>query len=94
MAMKITLRGVGPLRDHFKQELQLVQLPDDSNARNLLQWIEEHCAPAFPRYLWDFENHQFRGPVAFAINGALVLDWNTPLQDDCEVCVMYAVAGG
>lgn len=92
--MEITLRCLGPLRDHFGRELLAAQLPDNSMASDLLQWIEEHCAAAFPRYLWDFEKHRFRGPIAFSIDGTLLLDWNMPLRDGCEVSVMYAVAGG
>ena len=92
--MTITLRCLGPLRDYFGRELQTVELPDHATARDLLQWIEEHCAAGFPQYLWDYERHQFRGPVALAIDSGLVLDLNLSLHEGCEVRVMYAVAGG
>jgi molybdopterin converting factor small subunit len=92
--MTITLRCLGLLRDYFGQELQTVPLPERATARDLLRWIEDHCAARFPRDLWDYEQHQFHGPVALAVDDRLVLDFDLALRDGCEVSVMYAVAGG
>lgn len=92
--MTITLRCLGPLRTYFGQELLTVPLPEGATSRDLLRWIEEHRAAGFPRPLWDYEKHQFRGPVAFAVNERLLVDMDSALSEGCEVSVMYAVAGG
>jgi molybdopterin converting factor small subunit len=92
--MKITLKGLGLLRDYLGHEPQEVELSDNSAIKDLLRWIEEHHGSRFPAYLWDFQKHQFRGPVVLVINDKMTLDPSAPLTEGTEVSVMYAVAGG
>ena len=92
--MKITLKTVGDLRDYLGREPQQVDLPENSIVMDLLRWIEERHSSKMPAYLWDAQEHKFRGPVVVIINKKIVFDFNTPLVDGLEVSVMKALVGG
>ena len=92
--MKITLKTIGDLRETLGREPQEVNLPENSNVKDLLCWIEDHYGARLPAYLWDTQEHHFRGPVVIIINKKVVLDVNTPLADGLEVSVMKALVGG
>ena len=46
--MKVKLKCSGYLRDLFGQEREEVELPENATVQDLLHWIEEHHASAFP----------------------------------------------
>ena len=92
--MKVTLKCGGYLRTLFGQEQEQVDLPENSTLQDLLYWIEEHHASAFPPRLWDFGEHSFRNPVVLVVNGKTAPDCTTPLRESEEVVALYPVAGG
>jgi molybdopterin converting factor small subunit len=92
--MNITVKGIGDLAVYFGKEPREVELPDHACVRDLLQRIEQYWGTIFPPYFWDYEKHQFRGPVILVINKKAVQDLNTPLQNGVEVRIIRAVAGG
>jgi len=92
--MKVIVKGIGDLKDYFGKEPREVELPQPACIRDLLMSIEQLWGTRFPPYLWDFEKHQFRGPVALVVNGKVVQNLDTPLQEGIEINIMRAVAGG
>jgi molybdopterin converting factor small subunit len=92
--MKVTLKAIGDLREYLGREAWVVELADPACIRDLLERIEQDWGAGFPAYLWDFEKHQFRGPVFVVINKKAVLDLDAPLQDGTEVQILRAIAGG
>jgi sulfur carrier protein ThiS len=92
--MKITLKTIGDLRDYLGREAQQVELPENSIVKDLLCWIEDRHGAKLPAYLWDTQEHKFRGPVVVIINKKVILDLDTPLADGLEVTVMKALVGG
>jgi len=92
--MNVVLKGIGDLKDYFGKEPREVELPQNAHVRDLLKCIEQIWGTNFPPYLWDFEKHQFRGPVVLVVNRKAVQDLDAPLQDGIEISIMRAVAGG
>jgi molybdopterin synthase sulfur carrier subunit len=92
--MKVTLKTIGDLRDYLGREPQEVDLPEGANLKDLLRWVEDRYGATLPAYLWDAQEHQFRGPVVLIINKKVVFDFSTPLKDGLEVTVMKALVGG
>jgi molybdopterin converting factor small subunit len=92
--MKITLKTIGELRDYLGREPQEVDLPENAIIKDLLRWIEDHYGSKLPAYLWDSQEHQFRGPVVLIINKKVIFDVNTPLAEGFEVKVIKALVGG
>jgi sulfur carrier protein ThiS len=92
--MKVIVRGIGDLAEYFGKEPREVELPKDGRVRDLLQVIEQHWGAGLPAYLWDFEKHRFRGPVALVMNNKAVQDPDAVLEDGIEIRIMRAIAGG
>ncbi len=92
--MKVIVKGIGDLRDYFGKESREIALPENARVKDLLQCIEQHWGAGFPAYLWDFEKHQFRGPVVLVMNKKAIQDLDAPLQDGVEISIMRAIAGG
>lgn len=92
--MKITLKTIGDLRDYLGREPQEIDLPENAIIKDLLLWIEDHYHTKLPAYLWDSQEHQFRGPVVLIINEKVIFDVNRPLAEGLEVSVMKALVGG
>ncbi len=92
--MKVMVKGIGDLAEYFGKEPRPVELIKDARVRDLLKFIEQQWGAGLPPYLWDFEKHQFRGPVVLVMNKKAVQDLDTPLQDGGEIRIMRAVSGG
>lgn len=92
--MNVIIKGIGDLKDYFGKEPQIVELPQNGLVRELLKCIEAQWGTRFPPYLWDFEKHQFRGPVYLVVNSKVVEDLDTKLQEGVEIRIMRAIAGG
>ncbi len=93
--MKVIIRAVGDLREYLGKGPQEIEIaPEGSNVQDLLTAIETRFGAGFPAYLWDFQKHQFRGPVVLVINGKAIQDFKTVLEEDIEITIMKAVAGG
>ncbi len=56
--------------------------------------IEQVWGAGFPAYLWDFDKHQFRGPIVLVMSNKAVQDLDTLLPDGIEIRILRAVAGG
>lgn len=92
--MHVTVKGIGDLTDYLGKEPWEVELPEDSCARDLFQQIEARWGAIFPPYLWDTEQHQFRGPVFLVVNRKVLQGMDAPLHDGMEIRIMRAIAGG
>ena len=92
--MKVIVRAIGDLRDYLGRGSQEIELSEDACVRDLLLAIEIRHGAGLPGYLWDFQKHQFRGPVVLVVDKKAVQDFNTPLKDGLEITVMKAIAGG
>jgi hypothetical protein len=92
--MKVYIKGIGDLMDYLGKGAREVELPDHAHVKDLLLRIEEIWGTGFPPYLWDFKQHQFRGPVFLVIDKKAVQDDQTPLQDGIEIRVIRGAAGG
>ena len=92
--MHAIVTGIGDLKEYLGKGPWEVKLPEGACSRDLLQRIEARWGNNFPPYLWDSEQHQFRGPVFLVVNGKVLQDMDAPLQDGMEICIMRAIAGG
>ncbi len=92
--MRITFKSIGDLRDYFGREPQEIEFQENSVLKDVLGWITEHYEATLPAYMWNAQEHQFRGPVVLIINKKVATDMNTPLTDGLEVTVMKALVGG
>lgn len=92
--MLITLRSIGDLREYFGRDPQTVELPEGSTVQHLLAAIEQRFAPRFPAYLWDFEQHCFRGPVVLLENKKVIRELSASLREGMEITIMRALVGG
>ncbi len=92
--MKVMVKGIGDLAEYFGKESRSVDLPDNGRVKDLLQAIEQTWGAGLPAYLWDFEKHQFRGPVMLVMNKKALQDLDALLQDGSDIRIMRAVAGG
>lgn len=92
--MIVTVRGIGDLSEYFGKQPRAVELAEGARIRDLLERIEVLWGAGLPAYLWDFEQHRFRGPVVMVINKKAVMDMDAPLSDGIQVGIMRAVAGG
>ncbi len=92
--MKVIIKGIGDLRDYFGKAPREVALPEHAYLRDLLLYIEQEWGTNLPAYLWDFEKHQFRGPVFLVLNNKVMQNLDAPLRDGMEIHIMRAIAGG
>jgi sulfur carrier protein ThiS len=92
--MNVVIKGIGDLKDYLGKEPREVELPQNARVKDLLMSVEQHWGSGFPPYLWDFEKHQFRGPIVLVINKKAVQDLESLLQDGIEISIMRAIAGG
>ncbi len=92
--MKVMIKGIGDLRDYFGKAPREVALSETACLRDLLLRIEQDWGTKLPAYLWDFEKHQFRGPVVLVLNKKVIRSLDAPLQDGMEIHIVRAIAGG
>ena len=92
--MKVSVKGIGDLKEYFVKEPREVELPEGARVCDLLQCIGQIWGSGLPKYLWDFEQNQFRGPVVLVVNKKAVQDLDASLQDGTEISIMRAIAGG
>lgn len=92
--MEVTVKAIGDLREYFGREPHTVVLSESAVLNDLLLAIEERWGVGLPSYLWDFNSHQFRGPVLLVVDKKAVQDLNAPLKDGLQVSIMRAIAGG
>lgn len=92
--MRIRLKAVGELREHFGREAQAMELPEGANFRSLLSAIGVRWGAGLPSQLWDSGEGKFRGAVYLVRDGHAVLDQATPLEDGEEIVVLRALSGG
>ena len=92
--MNVIVQAIGDLKNYFGKEPHEVHLPEDAHVRELMIHIEQLWGAAFPPYLWDFEKHQFRGPIYLVVDNKAVQDLSTPLQDGLKISIIRAIAGG
>ncbi len=93
--MKVINRAVGDLREYLGKGPQEIEIaPEGSSAQDLLTAIEIRYGAGLPGYLWDFQKHQFRGPVVLVMNKKAIQDFKTLLEEGVEITIMKAVAGG
>ena len=92
--MKVVVKGIGDLREYFGREPRELELPEGARVSDLLQRIGQVWGAGLPRYLWDFEKSQFRGPVLLVVNKKAVLDLDASLREGTEISIMRAIAGG
>ena len=92
--MKVIVRAIGDLREYLGREPQEIELAANSSAQDLLLAIELRHGAGLPGYLWDFQKHQFRGPVVLVVDKKAIQDFETELEEGSEITVMKAVAGG
>jgi molybdopterin converting factor small subunit len=92
--MRIHLKCIGDLRDYLSRETQEIDLANGSSFSDLLSTIAERWGGRLPPYLWDPQEHRFRGAVFFVIDKQVVQDLYAPLEDGSEVILMRALSGG
>ncbi len=92
--MKVFVRAIGDLREYLGRGPQEIELAANSSAQDLLKAIEIRYGAGLPGYLWDFQKHQFRGPVVLVVDKKAIQDFETELKEDIEIVIMKAIAGG
>lgn len=92
--MIVFLKPIGDLRDYFGHGQLSIELPDGGHASDVLEAIHKHWGHSLPTYMWDAETHRFRGPFFMILNGKILDDTNTRLQDGQQITLMKALAGG
>ncbi len=92
--MKVIVKGIGDLAEYLGKEPRLFELREGARVRDLLLMIEQGWGAGFPAYLWDFDKHQFRGPIVLVMSNKAVQDLDTLLPDGIEIRILRAVAGG
>ncbi len=92
--MQVYLTCIGDLQAYFGREPHRIELPADASIAALYLAIDERWGKGLPPYLWDPERRRFKGPVYLIIDGKIVSDVSTPLQDGAQVKLMKALAGG
>jgi sulfur carrier protein ThiS len=92
--MKVFFKSIADLRDYFGREPVELELPEGATLFNLLDEIAVRWGPGLPKYLWDAEKNQFRGPIVLLVNKKVYLDHSMPLIEGQEITAMKAIAGG
>jgi molybdopterin converting factor small subunit len=94
VVMKVIVRGIGDLKEYFGKEPRELVVAENANVKALLVCIEQQWGAGFPAYLWDYNKHQFRGPIFLVVNKKVIQDPNSQLEDGVEISIVRAVAGG
>ena len=92
--MIVIVKVIGDLKDYFGKEPHEIELPEHARVRELYQRIEQFWGAEFPPYLWDFEKHQFRGPIFLVMNKKALQDLDAALENGSEINIIRAIAGG
>ena len=97
--MIVRLRFFGPLTRYTGSAPVVVDLPEHTRLRDILEYIAEHWGDQFPTQFWDSQKRQFQPAVMMLVNQRRIDqdqtdELNTPLEDGHEVRFVYAAVGG
>jgi molybdopterin converting factor small subunit len=92
--VQVEVHFAGLFRRYVGEKDRVFDLPDGSNAGDLLRLIGNEYGSLLPPNLWDEKSGSFHRSIRLARNGRPAQDEIELLQDGDNILLIFALAGG